>query len=50
MTAHDIPAYMAHLGATARAASAQMARAGSQAKNDALLVLARLLRESGPAL
>ncbi|MBT9597858.1 MAG: glutamate-5-semialdehyde dehydrogenase [Vitreoscilla sp.] len=50
MTAHDIPAYMAHLGATARAASAQMARAGSQAKNDALLALARLLRESGPAL
>jgi glutamate-5-semialdehyde dehydrogenase len=50
MTAHDIPAYMAHLGAAARAASVQMARAGSQAKNDALLALARLLGESGPAL
>jgi glutamate-5-semialdehyde dehydrogenase len=50
MTAHDIPAYMAHLGAAARAASAEMARAGTQAKNDALLALARLLREAGPAL
>ena len=50
MTAHDIPAYMAHLGAAARAASADMARAGTQAKNDALLALARLLREAGPAL
>ena len=50
MTAHDIPAYMAHLGAAARAASTQMARAGTQEKNDALLALARLLREAGPAL
>ena len=50
MTAHDIPAYMAHLGAAARAASAEMARAGTQAKNDALLALSRLLREAGPAL
>ena len=50
MTAHDIPAYMAHLGAAARAASTQMARAGTREKNDALLALARLLREAGPAL
>ncbi|HEV8692480.1 MAG TPA: glutamate-5-semialdehyde dehydrogenase [Ideonella sp.] len=50
MTAHDIPAYMAHLGAAARAASTAMARAGTREKNDALLALARLLREAGPAL
>jgi glutamate-5-semialdehyde dehydrogenase len=50
MTAHDIPAYMAHLGASARAASARMARATTQAKNDALAALAGLLRDAGTAL
>lgn len=50
MTAHDIPAYMAHLGAAARAASTRMARADTREKNAALTELARLLRDSGPAL
>jgi glutamate-5-semialdehyde dehydrogenase len=43
---HDIPAYMAHVGAAARQASTAMARAGTRAKNDALQALARLLREA----
>ena len=50
MTAHDIPAYMAHLGAAARAASTLMARAGTREKNAALLALAARLRAAGPAL
>ncbi|HEX5684845.1 MAG TPA: glutamate-5-semialdehyde dehydrogenase [Ideonella sp.] len=50
MTAHDIPAYMAHLGAAARAASTLMARAGTREKNAALIELAQRLRDSGPAL
>lgn len=50
MTAHDIPAYMAHLGAAARASSTRMARADTREKNAALTELARLLRDSGPAL
>jgi glutamate-5-semialdehyde dehydrogenase len=50
MTAHDIPAYMAHLGAAARAASTVMARAGTREKNDALIALAERLRQAGPAL
>ena len=41
---HDIPAYMNALGAAARAASTQMAKASTAAKNDALLRLAELLR------
>jgi glutamate-5-semialdehyde dehydrogenase len=44
MTSTDLAAYMAHLGARARTASAAMARAGVAAKNDALLRLATLLR------
>ncbi|HJV72235.1 glutamate-5-semialdehyde dehydrogenase [Ideonella sp.] len=50
MTAHDIPAYMAHLGAAARAASALMARAGTREKNAVLTELAERLRRAGPAL
>jgi glutamate-5-semialdehyde dehydrogenase len=50
MTAHDIPAYMAHLGAAARAASTLMARAGTREKNAALLALAQGLRSAGPSL
>ncbi|MFZ5550679.1 MAG: glutamate-5-semialdehyde dehydrogenase [Pseudomonadota bacterium] len=50
MTAFDIPAYMAHLGAAARAASTLMARAGTREKNDALLALAQGLRSAGPSL
>ncbi len=50
MTAHDIPAYMAHLGAAARAASTRMARAGTREKNAALTELAQLLGDSGPVL
>jgi glutamate-5-semialdehyde dehydrogenase len=50
MTAHDIPAYMAHLGVLARAASTSMARAGTREKNLALTALAALLRAAGPAL
>ncbi len=46
----DIPAYMATLGANARTAATQMARAGTHAKNKALLALARLLREAGEPL
>lgn len=45
MTPTDIPAYMAHVGAAARAASGAMAAAGTAAKNRALLALARRLRE-----
>jgi glutamate-5-semialdehyde dehydrogenase len=50
MTAHDIPAYMAHLGAAARAASTLMARAGTREKNAALVALAQALRQAGPSL
>ncbi len=50
MTSFDIAAYMAHLGAAARAASTLMARAGTREKNAALMALAGLLREAGPAL
>lgn len=45
MSSHDIPAYMQQLGLAARVAATEMARAGTRAKNDALLALARLLRE-----
>jgi glutamate-5-semialdehyde dehydrogenase len=50
MTPHDIPAYMARLGAAARAAATEMARAGTRAKNAALIHLAAQLRAAGPAL
>ncbi len=50
MTSLDIAAYMARLGAAARAASTLMARAGTREKNHALLALARRLRDAGPAL
>ena len=50
MTANDLSATMAHVGAAARAASQQMARAGTAAKNEALCALARRLRAGAPAL
>ena len=50
MTPIDIPAYMAHVGAAARAAATEMARAGTRAKNAALTHLAAQLRAAGPAL
>ncbi len=46
----DLPAYMAHLGQAARDAATRMAAASTAAKNNALLALARRLRDSGPAL
>jgi glutamate-5-semialdehyde dehydrogenase len=49
MTPTDIAAYMAHVGAAARAASAALAASSTAVRNTALLNLARLLRESrGP--
>ncbi|MCK6425026.1 MAG: glutamate-5-semialdehyde dehydrogenase [Burkholderiaceae bacterium] len=50
MNAQDIPAYMAQVGAAARAASTEMARAATRAKNATLIELARLLRASVDAL
>jgi glutamate-5-semialdehyde dehydrogenase len=50
MTAHDIPAYMAHVGVAARAASRAMAAATTTAKNNALLSLAARLRQHSGAL
>ncbi len=50
MDVHDLSAYMAHVGAAARSASTRMAAASTAAKNEALLALARLLRDNGPAL
>jgi glutamate-5-semialdehyde dehydrogenase len=50
MSPTDISAYMAHLGASARAASVAMAAAGTAAKDEALRALARLLREQAAAL
>ena len=41
----DIREYMAQVGAAARAASRLVARASTRAKNDALLAMARTLRE-----
>jgi glutamate-5-semialdehyde dehydrogenase len=46
MTPTDIAAYMAHVGAAARAASAALAASSTAVRNTALLNLARLLRES----
>ncbi|MDM4766889.1 glutamate-5-semialdehyde dehydrogenase [Pelomonas sp. SE-A7] len=48
--ADDIAAYMDRLGAAARAAATQMAAASTAGKNQALLALARRLRESGAQL
>ena len=45
MTPTDIPAYMAHVGAAARAAATAMAKASTAAKNAALRALAQRLRE-----
>jgi glutamate-5-semialdehyde dehydrogenase len=50
MNAIDIPAYMAHLGVQARAASTAMAAASTAAKDHALRALARRLREAVPEL
>ena len=46
----DLHLTMARMGEAARAASARMAAAPTAAKNQALLALARRLRESGPLL
>ena len=45
MNATELPAYMAHVGVAARAASRAMAAAPTAAKDQALRTLARLLRE-----
>jgi glutamate-5-semialdehyde dehydrogenase len=50
MNAVDIPAYMAHLGAQARAASTAMAAASTAAKDAALRAMARRLRQAVPEL
>jgi glutamate-5-semialdehyde dehydrogenase len=50
VTPTDIPAYMAHLGAQARAAATAMAAAPSAAKDAALRALARRVRADAPAL
>jgi glutamate-5-semialdehyde dehydrogenase len=50
MQIDDIAAYMAHVGAAARAASTAMAAAPTAAKDQALRALARRLREAAPAL
>ena len=50
MTPTDIPAYMAHVGAAARAASRAMAAAPTAAKDAALRALARRLRADAQAL
>ncbi|WP_295639404.1 glutamate-5-semialdehyde dehydrogenase [uncultured Methylibium sp.] len=49
MNPTDIPAYMAHVGTLARAASAAMAAAPSAAKDAALRALARRLRDGQAA-
>ena len=46
----DIPAYMARVGSAARAAATAMAASPTQARNAALVELARLLRASVAAL
>ncbi len=50
MTSTDLQATIARMGAAARAASTRMAAASTTAKNNALLALARLLRDDSPAL
>ncbi len=50
MNPTDIPAYMAQLGANARAAATTLAKASTAAKNEALRALARQLRDASHAL
>jgi glutamate-5-semialdehyde dehydrogenase len=50
MNPSDIPAYMAHVGMAARAASTAMAAASTAAKDNALRALARRLREQSAVL
>ena len=50
MNPTDIPAYMAQLGANARAAATTLAKASTASRNDALRALARLLRDAQHAL
>jgi glutamate-5-semialdehyde dehydrogenase len=50
MTPDDLPTYMAHVGATARAAASAMAAAPCAAKDHALRALAARLRGAGEAL
>jgi glutamate-5-semialdehyde dehydrogenase len=50
MNTQDIPAYMARVGESARAAATLMAAASTSAKNRTLLALARLLRDNVAAL
>ena len=50
MNASDIPAYMAHMGVAARAASTAMAAAPTAAKDHALRALAKRLRAAGAEL
>ena len=50
MNPNDLPAYMAHLGAAARAASAVLAAAPTAAKDRALRALASSLRAHVPEL
>ena len=50
MESSDVTAYMAHLGLAARVASRAMAAASTAARNNALLALARRLRDSTAAL
>ena len=50
MNPADIPAYMAQVGAAARAATSLMAAASTASKNQALRALARRLRSSAAAL
>jgi len=50
MTPTDLPAYLAHVGAAARAASARLAASPTAARDDALRRLAALLRSERGAL
>ena len=50
MSPSDIPAYMAHVGVAARAASTAMAAAPTAAKDHALRALAKRLRAAGAEL
>ena len=50
MNPTDIPAYMSHVGAAARAAAGTLAAAPTAAKDEALRALARRLRLQAPAL
>ena len=50
MNLNDIPAYMAHVGAAARAAATVMAAASTAARNQALRLLAQRLREQAGSL